>query len=206
MTTGREVILARIAAALADRPQPAPVRRDYRTAWANPADPAALADLLAERITDYRATVHRCVGAEAAVRLGELAGSRRLGVPPGFPAELLAAVAHPVPDQPPLTVPELERLDGVLTTCAVAIAETGTVVLDAGPGQGRRALSLVPDYHLVLVRHDQVVAGLPEAVERLAGRPTLTWISGPSATSDIELSRVEGVHGPRTLEVLLVEG
>ncbi|MQA95711.1 MAG: lactate utilization protein C [Streptosporangiales bacterium] len=107
-------------------------------------------------------------------------------------------------DDPSLTPAELDAADGVITGCAVAIAETGTIVLDAGPGQGRRALTLVPDYHLCVVLPDQIVASVPEAVSRLRPDRPLTWVSGPSATSDIELDRVEGVHGPRTLEVVLV--
>jgi L-lactate dehydrogenase complex protein LldG len=133
-------------------------------------------------------------------------GARRVAVPDGILPQGLDRLEpgiELVGDDPPLTPAQLDELDGVLTGCAVAIAETGTIVLDAGSGQGRRALSLVPDYHLVVVTAAQVVAGVPQAVARLDPSRPQTWISGPSATSDIELDRVEGVHGPRTLEVIV---
>ena len=137
---------------------------------------------------------------------GRGAGPAGFVVPEGFPKEWLdgfPAAAALVRDGPELSAAELDRLAGVVTGCAVAIAETGTIVLDHGAGQGRRALTLVPDFHLVIVRAVQVEADLPGAFGRLdPGRPQ-TLISGPSATSDIELIRVEGVHGPRTLHVLL---
>jgi L-lactate dehydrogenase complex protein LldG len=208
--TARDEILARVRTALGDRPAPPEVRRDYRTAERAPAMPAAdLLDLLVDRLVDYRAQVRRGTAAEipdavAAALAGR--GARRLVVPAGVPPAWLATVGDGVElvrDDPPLPATALDRLDGVLTASAVAIAETGTIVLDAGPGQGRRALSLVPDYHLVVVTADQVVATVPEAVARLDPTRPLTWISGPSATSDIELTRVEGVHGPRTLEVVV---
>jgi L-lactate dehydrogenase complex protein LldG len=133
-------------------------------------------------------------------------GARRIAVADGILPQGLDRLEpgiELVGDDPPLTPAELDGLGGVLTGCAVAIAETGTIVLDAGRGQGRRVLSLVPDYHLVVVTAAQVVAGVPQAVARLDPSRHQTWISGPSATSDIELDRVEGVHGPRTLEVIL---
>jgi predicted ATPase len=151
--------------------------------------------------------VHRCGPGEAAQVIADAVaarGLRRVGVPRGFPAEWSALLRGAVPGDPPLDVAALDALDGVVTTCAVAIAETGTIVLDTGPGQGSRAFTLVPDYHLAVVRAAQIVAAVPDAVAALDPTRPLTWISGPSATSDIELSRVEGVHGPRTLDIVIV--
>jgi len=142
------------------------------------------------------------VAAQVTAALRRRAASRVM-VPPGFPVEW-EPEADLLRDDPPLTTEELDLVDGVITGCAVAIAETGTVVLDHGAGQGRRALTLVPDYHLVIVRAQQVVALVPDGIAALDPARPQTWISGPSATSDIELRRVEGVHGPRTLDVLLV--
>jgi L-lactate dehydrogenase complex protein LldG len=196
----RAEVLARIRRALGPDPAVPEIPRDYRTR--GDLDRPALLDLLTDRLVDYRASVRRAepdeLPATLATALAER-GAARVVVPPGLPWEPPGAVADR-----DLTAAELDRLDGVVTACAVAIAETGTIVLDAGPDQGRRAITLVPDYHLCVVRADQVVQTVPEAIARLdPGRP-LTWISGPSATSDIELHRVEGVHGPRTLEVVLV--
>jgi L-lactate dehydrogenase complex protein LldG len=206
----REEVLGRVRTAVAGGAAPAPVARDYRTAG-QPRDLAAdeLLELLVDRLVDYRALVRRSttslVAASMVAALTER-GARRIAVPQGIlPAGLdrLEPGIELVGDDPPLTAAQLDGLDGVLTGCAVAIAETGTIVLDGGTGQGRRILSLVPDYHLVVVTAAQVVAGVPEALARLDPARPQTWISGPSATSDIELDRVEGVHGPRTLEVIL---
>lgn len=192
--TARDEVLARIRAARGGggARAAAPVPRDY-TGLRGAGD----VDLFAERVADYRATVHR--GATVADVLAAR-GVTRVVVPSGFPAQHdpgVTVVAEPV------DIATLDAVDAVLTTCAVAVAETGTIVLDAGPGMGPRALTLVPDYHLVLVRPDQIVAGVPDAVAALDPARPLTWISGPSATSDIELDRVEGVHGPRILDVLI---
>lgn len=217
--SARDEVLARIRMALTDRPAPEPVSRDYRQAGEHELQRGpdgadgrdartALLNRLVDRLVDYRATVHRAdagTAAEVIAAALDEHGARRVVAPAGFPPELLAAArATVVRDDPPLSTSELDGLDGVLTTCALAVAETGTVVLDSGPGQGRRALTLVPDYHLIVVGEDQVVANVPDAVALLDATRPLTWISGPSATSDIELSRVEGVHGPRTLVVVLV--
>ena len=206
----REEVLARVRAAVAGEAGPPPVARTYRTAD-RPAGEAAeeLLDRLADRLDDYRALVRRSTTALVATTVVAALterGARRVAVPQGIlPAglERLEPGIELVGDDPPLTPAQLDGLDGVLTGCAVAIAETGTIVLDGGAGQGRRVLSLVPDYHLVVVTAGQVVAGVPEALARLDPSRPQTWISGPSATSDIELDRVEGVHGPRTLEVIL---
>jgi len=194
VSSAREEILGRIRTALGDHPLPSPARRDYRTG-AGAGDP----DLFAERVADYRATVHRggTVDAVLAAR-----GLSRVVVPDGFPDGLLPSVELV---GEPVDTATLDEVSAVVTTCAIAVAETGTIVLDHGAGQGARALTLVPDYHLVVVRPAQIVAGVPDAVAALDPTRPLTWISGPSATSDIELDRVEGVHGPRTLDVLIAD-
>jgi L-lactate dehydrogenase complex protein LldG len=157
--------------------------------------------LFVERLVDYKASVRQTEDLVGVVK--DVLAGRRVATPAGVPAEWIASV-DAVRDEPPLSARDLDGLDGVITGCAVAIAETGTIVLDAGPDLGRRLLTLVPDYHLCIVRRDQIVAGVPEAIARLDPTRPLTWISGPSATSDIEFNRVEGVHGPRTLEVIIV--
>jgi L-lactate dehydrogenase complex protein LldG len=222
--TARDEILARIGRALTDTvledtmlagtvllAAGDDVPRRYRT-HADLETPGLL-DLLTERLNDYGSIVRRATPGQAGAAVGEALGQRgatRIVVPPGPDLAGLAdlpglpgGIAIITDDG--LSPAELDAVDGVITAAAVAIAETGTIVLDGSPGQGRRVLSLVPDYHLCILRADQVVGLVPEALARLTpGRP-LTWISGPSATSDIELDRVQGVHGPRTLEVILVE-
>ncbi|WP_141014662.1 LutC/YkgG family protein [Nocardioides sambongensis] len=202
----REEILDRVRAALADAtPAPEPV---VSPAGAGGEDPREVVlDRFAERVADYRAQVVRCAPGEVAAAVAAAVPDRaRVVVPDGLAAELVAGLA---PEQlvadDGLTADQLDRVDAVVTACRVGIAETGTIVLDHEPDQGRRALSLVPDRHVCVVRADQVVPDVPDAVALLDPQRPLTWISGPSATSDIELSRVEGVHGPRTLVMVLVE-
>ncbi|MEW2166548.1 LUD domain-containing protein [Streptomyces sp. NPDC007084] len=212
--SGRDLILGRVRRATADvrgddPPYEAAVDRGYlrehgeRTA-------ARTVDLLAENLADYRAIVHRC-GADAlpATLAGLLAarGSDTVVVPEGLDVSWLAeSDVTRVADRITATAQELDAVSSVVTACAVAVAETGTIVLDASPDQGRRRITLIPDHHICVVRvPSQVVSSVPQALERLDPARPLTWISGPSATSDIELDRVEGVHGPRTLEVVLVD-
>ena len=207
MSDGREAVLARVRAALGSSPEAPEVPRAYREAGAFGAGgDCATVDLFCERVADYRATVRRVRGEEllgALVTACEQRPARRIAVPAGAPPWTVEGVDL-VRDDPQLSARQLDELDGVLSGCALAIAETGTIVLDGEPDQGRRASTLVPDVHVCVVRADQVVHSVPEMMARLvAVRPT-TFISGPSATSDIELDRVEGVHGPRTLSVVLV--
>jgi len=161
-------------------------------------------------ITKWSATVHRAdAGGLSALlaRILEEAGAARVVVPAGLPQQWLADVPEHigvVVDDGDLSAAQLDGVDAVVTGCAVAIAETGTVVLDAGPDQGRRLVTLVPDHHVCVVAAEQIVATVPEGLARLDPRRPLTMISGPSATSDIELDRVEGVHGPRNLDVVIV--
>lgn len=221
--SSRDVVLARVRQALADVPggegpgdggtggqgsAGPPVVRDYQRVHGS-RTPAQTVDLLAENLADYRAIVHR-TDAEGLpgliARLLAERGARSVLVPPGLDVSwTTGAEITLVEDRASSTARELDLVDSVLTGCAVAVAETGTLILDAGPDQGRRRITLVPDHHLCVVRvPDQVVGSVPEALPRVAPDRPLTWISGPSATSDIELDRVEGVHGPRTLEVILL--
>ncbi|WP_406398198.1 lactate utilization protein C [Streptomyces sp. NBC_00879] len=208
MSASRERILARVRAAVADAPEAPEPARDYLESHTSD-DPDEILDLLHENLADYRAIVHRATEAELPALIAELLGThsaRSVVVPDGLPDAWLAdTTAAQRTDDGPLTPYELDAIDAVVTGCALAIAETGTIVLDAGPGQGRRALTLVPDLHICVVRAPgQIVASVPQAMPRIDPTRPLTWISGPSATSDIELDRVEGVHGPRTLEVVLL--
>ena len=195
--TARDEILARVRSALAtaDRsvPRKVPVRPGASTTT------AGSPDRFVERVSEYGATVVRCAAADVELTLAATLGGRTVVVPPGLAWNVRGAVSDR--GQGGL---ELDRVEAVVTTASLGIAETGTLVLQHGPGQGRRALSLVPDLHVCVVRADQIVVGVREALAALDPLAPQTWISGPSATSDIELSRVEGVHGPRTLHVVLV--
>lgn len=207
--SARDQVLARIRAALGPDPDVPEVPRDYRTS--SDLDPDAVVDLFAERVDDHRAEVHRTTTRELASLLAALVDAhhhRRVVVPAGLDGDWLTGLHDRVQvrsDLGRLTTRELDTFDVVITAAAVGIAETGTIVLDAHRDQGRRSLTLVCDHHICVVTHAQVVATLPEGLARLDPTRPLTLISGPSATSDIELDRVEGVHGPRTLDVVLLD-
>jgi L-lactate dehydrogenase complex protein LldG len=207
VSSAREIVLARIRTATAGSPEPAPADAAYRRQGG--LDPAARTELLCERLADYRAEVGRVSEVDLPAAIAETfaaRGARRVGIPPGLPSAWLPAGIEAVVDEG-LSPVELAALDGVLSGCTLAVAETGTLVLAAGPSEGRRALTLVPDLHVCVLFTEQIVELLPEATGTLSAlareRRPLTLVSGPSATSDIELARVEGVHGPRTLVVLV---
>jgi L-lactate dehydrogenase complex protein LldG len=208
----REDVLGRIRAALRDVPgdEQVEIPRNYRR---HREQPEGTVERFCERVADYKATIEQVpadrVAAAVAAALRRV-GASRVGVPAGLPTEWASlgdGTVTLIPDtrEQPLSVAELDALDAVVTGSVVGIAETGTIVLESGELCGRRALTLVPDVHVCVVRADDVVDDVPAAVARLRPERPLTWISGPSATSDIELDRVEGVHGPRTLHVLVVE-
>ncbi|MFD6755278.1 LutC/YkgG family protein [Micromonospora gifhornensis] len=198
--SSRDLLLGRLRAALAaGGPQvPVEVPRDYR--HGGPLD----LDRFVARLIDYRAQVHRVSEDAVADTIAAiLPAGATVVVPPGLPSGWLPSTVTVRPDHD-LDNGRIAAADAVVTAAAVAVADTGTVVLDGSPDQGRRVLSLLPDRHVCVLRTAQVVATVPEALARLTPQRPLTWISGPSATSDIELSRVEGVHGPRTLHVVLL--
>jgi L-lactate dehydrogenase complex protein LldG len=192
--SAREEILARVRAATAT------ATASTYVAPARAPGPGSV-DLFVARVEDYRAVVERCPAAELESRVGAAVADCSVVVPPGLGVRVPGAV---VDDG--LSSLDLDAIDAVVTEAAVGVAETGTIVLDHQAGQGRRAITLVPDRHVCIVRADQVVPDVQDAVALLHPDRPHTWISGPSATSDIELNRVEGVHGPRDLHVIVVEG
>lgn len=202
MSTARSAVLGRIRAALASAPpQAVEVPRDYHH---EPRTGAGNVGRFAETVAEYRARVHRISEPDIAMTVLRLVGPDATVVVPADVSPEWVSGLTTLPDAPALSVEQLDRADAVLTACALGIAATGTIVLDAGAGQGRRALTLVPDHHICVVRAEQIVDTVPQAFAALTPTRPLTFISGPSATSDIELQRVEGVHGPRTLDVLIV--
>ncbi len=217
--SAREEIMGRARAALSDvTASGAPVssvEREYRTSGPLAVGSDEAVEMLVDRLVDYRATVHHATDDAAVARVVAeivhgLPRASSIVVPSGIDRSWLAALPEAVrvlddSREHPMTALELDEVDAVITASRVSVADTGTIVLDGEPDQGRRAVTLVPDVHVCVVRRDQVVETVPEGVAILAEHPDRpqTWISGPSATSDIELSRVEGVHGPRTLHVVI---
>ena len=213
--TARQEVLARIAEAHRAAPPPdlayEQIAREYRTS--SDLDHHGLTERLVDRLVDYKALVRRCRHDDLPATIAAALADRNAAsvvVPAGLDGAWLALVSSTIridgsaPDDQ-LSVAEVDGTDGVLTACAAAVAETGTLILDGSAGMGRRMITLIPDYHLCIVLPDQICADVPQALRRLDATRPLTMISGPSATSDIELNRVEGVHGPRTLEVIIVE-
>lgn len=209
--SARDNILSRVRAANAElADDPIHIPRDYlRTApGVTPGDREAAVALLVERLEEYGAIVHRVSAIALPTALAEALNERAVRsvvVPDGIPAGWLSRwTGESRRDAPELSNAELDATDAAVTTCTAAIADSGTIVLDASPGQGRRAVTLVPDVHVCIVHEEQVGSSMPEVITRLDARRPITWISGPSATADIEMIRVEGIHGPRKLSVLIV--
>ena len=204
--SSREQVLAAVRGAIRDAANPT-VPRDYDRSLG--LDHAGLIELFVERVGDYQAAVEVITAADVGRTIGKRLAERQIGsvvVPDDLDPQWLTTVTSKViRDSTELGSTDLDRIDAVITGSATGIAVTGTIVLDGGEIQGRRAISLVPDTHVCVVRADDIVGTVPEAIERLDATRPLTWISGPSATSDIELDRVEGVHGPRNLVVLIVD-
>jgi L-lactate dehydrogenase complex protein LldG len=212
--TAREIILQRIRTALRDvpaeeQPDDVVVARNYRHSGTDPRE--EVVERFAERVAEYKVAVQRVEESSLPQAIAAACTARNihhLVIPADLPESWLPTNIELLRDSNTLTYEQLDTSDGVLTGCALGIAQTGTIVLDGGPHQGRRAITLLPDYHLCVVYENQIVDLVPEAITRLQAavqqRHPITFISGPSATSDIELNRVEGVHGPRTLDVLIV--
>jgi L-lactate dehydrogenase complex protein LldG len=200
MNEARNEILARVRNALGPQRDAPTVPRAYRRD--SPLGADELLPRLAERLREYKAIVYECSAEELPAQLRSVLEAQRVVIPTGLPPAWVPEGA--TVDDGALSPAELDTVDTVLTACAAACAETGTIVLDASPDQGRRAITLVPDRHVCVIWANQVVANVPQLLARLDPTRPLTLISGPSATSDIELQRVEGVHGPRTLIALLV--
>ncbi|MBG6085096.1 LutC/YkgG family protein [Zhihengliuella flava] len=206
--SAREEIFGRIRSALADAPPVPDVPREYRRT--STLGPDELMDLLTDRLIDYKARVDVVPSAEVpATVAARLSAAASCVVPDGLDDAWLADLGDGVrcyrdSREAPLSVEELDAIDAVVTSSAVSVAESGTIILDGSRAQGRRAISLVPDHHVCVVPASTIVQLLPEALPRLDVTSPQTWISGPSATSDIELERVEGVHGPRVLDVVIV--
>jgi L-lactate dehydrogenase complex protein LldG len=195
--SARDEILSRVRTAIAGAPRTEAPERHYRTATDDGLD------TFLDRLAHYDATTHVVDANDLDQAVNTILQQRNIVAPAGIPEAWLTGV-NVLADDPPLDHQQLDASDGVVTTCALAIAQTGTIVLDGGPGMGRRALTLLPDYHLCVVRTNQLVGSVPEAI-RAIHDPTrpLTFVSGPSATVDIEMTRVRGVHGPRRLEVIV---
>lgn len=202
MSDARTEVLGRIRTALGPATAAIEVPREYDR---EPLSGSGDVDRFAETVADYRAQVHRVDPSQVAATIAALIGAGTAVAPADLPRGWVAGI-RAVVDDPPVGLDVLDGADAVVTGCALGIAATGTIVLDAGAAQGRRALTLVPDHHVCVIRADQIVDTVPQAFAALDPSRPLTFISGPSATSDIELQRVEGVHGPRILDVVIVEG